>query len=119
MLQLEGHWRVDEVEMFFSTIQDLLCSELLCFLSFADLEYGYTVSIKDLIVNWLHCLHGNGSSEVAEYEDWMNVLDLTLVFKCKRLLAELIKKFNTHFCTRGYQQVEGVYIFKAYAPVVQ
>ena len=40
-------------------------------------------------------------------------------FKLKLFPDNLINKFKGHFCARGDQQLEGIYLFKTYAPVMQ
>ena len=38
--------------------------------------------------------------------------------KCKRYPDGLIKKSKARFCARGNQQLEGIYCFETYAPMV-
>ena len=56
--------------------------------------------------------------KIFDRYDSMNVVDLTWDFKCKRYTNVLIKKFKAQFCARGDQQLEGIYFFETYAPVV-
>jgi hypothetical protein len=48
-----------------------------------------------------------------------HVILTTWVFKCKHYPDGRIKKFKACFCARGNQQLEGIDLFKTYAPVVQ
>ena len=57
--------------------------------------------------------------EVVERQEYMNVLRSTLAFKLKHYPYGLIKKFKASLCARGDMQLEGIYFFETYAPVVQ
>ena len=57
--------------------------------------------------------------EVVDRERDMNVIDAIWAFKLKRFPDGMAKKFKARFCARGDQQLEGIYFFETYAPVVQ
>ena len=57
--------------------------------------------------------------KVVDREDGMNAIQSIWAFKLKRFPDGLIKKFKARFCARGDQQLEGIYFFETYAPVVQ
>ena len=49
----------------------------------------------------------------------MNAIRSTWDFKLKQYPDGLIKKFKARFCACGDMQLEGIYLFETYAPVVQ
>ena len=49
----------------------------------------------------------------------MNVIISTWDFQLKRCPDGLIKNFKSRLFARGDMQLEGIYFFEAYAPVVQ
>ena len=55
--------------------------------------------------------------EVVDQTNGMNVIDLIWAFRLKNPDG-LVKKFKTHFCTRGDQELEGADFIKTYTPVV-
>ena len=65
-------------------------------------------------------LEALGAWEVLEYdlETMPNVIPSTWAFNCKRFPDGLIKKFKARFCACGNMQLEGIYFFETYAPVV-
>ena len=48
----------------------------------------------------------------------MNFLSSTWEFKCKKKPGGIINKLKSCFCSRGYQQIEGVNYVETYAPDV-
>ena len=60
-----------------------------------------------------------GAWEIVDRGNSMNVIDLTLDPKCKCYTDGLVKEFKARLCTRGDQQLEGVFFFETYALVVQ
>ncbi len=67
----------------------------------------------------IETLEGMEAWNVIDRTDDMNVIDSTWAFKLKLHPDSLIKKFKARFCDRGDQQIEGVYFFETYVPVVQ
>ena len=49
----------------------------------------------------------------------MNFIILTWTFKLNKHPDGIIKKFKSISCARGDIQLEGIYFFETYAPVVQ
>ena len=64
-------------------------------------------------------LESMGAWEIVYRYDYMNVIDLTWAFKCKRYPDELINNSKVRFVARGNQQQEGIDFFETYALVVQ
>ena len=60
-----------------------------------------------------------GAWNVFDLDEYMNVIDSTWYFKCKRYPDGLIKKFKYRFFGRGNQQLELIGFFETYAPAVQ
>ena len=60
-----------------------------------------------------------GAWGAVDRDDDMNVIRSTWAFKLKRYPGRLIKNFKDRFCARGYMQLEEIYFFSNYAPVVQ
>ena len=56
---------------------------------------------------------------VVDRPEDMNILEGIWAFKLKRFPDGMIKKFKTRHCVRGDQQLEGIYFFETYAPVIQ
>ena len=81
---------------------------------FAD-EYWKAMELE------IATLEALGAWEVLEYdsETMPNVIPSTWAFKFKRFPDGLIKKLKACFCARGNMQLEGIYFFETYAPVVQ
>ena len=57
--------------------------------------------------------------DVVERYDDINVIGSTWALNTKRFPDGLINKFKARFCAHGDHQLEGVYLFETYAPVVQ
>ena len=57
--------------------------------------------------------------EVVDREGDMNIIDAIWAFKLKRFPDGMVKKSKARFCARGDQQLEGIYFFETYTPVVQ
>ena len=49
----------------------------------------------------------------------MNAIDSKWSFKCKCYPGGLIKNFKSRYFARGDQQLEGIYLFETYVPVLQ
>ena len=60
-----------------------------------------------------------GAWDVFDREYGTNVIILTWSFKLKQYPDGFIKRFNAILCARGYMQLEGIYFFHIYSPVVQ
>ena len=60
-----------------------------------------------------------GDWDMIDRTNEMNAIDSTQNFKLTRLPDGLIKKIKAHFCANGDQQLEGVYFFETYAPVLK
>ena len=57
--------------------------------------------------------------DIVDQYDYMNSINLTWDFKYKRYPDGLIKDCKAQFFARGNQQLEVIYFFETYAPVVQ
>ena len=49
----------------------------------------------------------------------MNIIKSKRSFKLKRYLYGFIKNFKARFCARGDMQLEGIYFFETYSPLLQ
>ena len=56
---------------------------------------------------------------VVERDGYMNGIYYTWSFKIKNIPYGLIKKFKFRFCSCSYHQLEVVYFFEKYVPVMQ
>ena len=77
------------------------------------------MNIEEAAVTEIETLEFMKAWEVVEQQDDMNVFRSTLAFKLKHYPYGLIKKFKASLCARGDMQLEGIYFFETYAPVVQ
>ena len=64
----------------------------------------------------IYSLGSMGVWYIVNQDDFMNAIDSTWAFKYKRYPDGLIKKFNTRFCARSNQQLEGIDFFETYDP---
>ena len=60
-----------------------------------------------------------GALDVVDLEYDNNVIISTQAFKLKQYPDGIIKKVKDILCARGDMQLEGIYFFETYAPVVQ
>ena len=68
----------------------------------------------------LYCDFGvNGSWDIFDQYDNINVIKLTWDFKFKPYLDCIIKNFKARFCARVDQQLDTLKTIETYAPVVQ
>ena len=68
----------------------------------------------------LYCDFGvNGSWDIFDQYDNINVIKLTWDFKFKPYLDCIIKIFKARFCARVDQQLDTLKTIETYAPVVQ
>jgi hypothetical protein len=58
------------------------------------------------------------SGDITNHESWMNILSSACAFGCKQYPDVMIKKLREILRARGDRQLEGVYYFKTYVPVV-
>ena len=64
-------------------------------------------------------LESMGAWEIIDRDEYINIIDSTWDFKCKKYPDGLIKKFKARLCGRVNQQLEVIDFFETYGPVVK
>ena len=70
-------------------------------------------------VKEIETLESMDAWEIVDRTNDINVIPSIWAFKLKRFPDGMVKKFKARFCARGDKQLEGIYFFETYAPVVQ